>query len=201
MIKNIIFDIGQVLAKFRWREYIDDFGLQEDISERVARATVLSPYWNEVDRGIMSMTEIMDKCVLLDPEIEDAIRLFFKDRRTIVVEFDYAEKLVGDLKTLGYHIYLLSNYGEENFSYVKDIFRFIRHVDGSVISYEVKVIKPESKIYQILLEKYSLLPEECVFLDDLEKNLDPARALGIHTIHFTGLEEGKKGLRELGILI
>lgn len=199
MIKNIIFDIGQVLAKFRWKEFIDDLGFEESIQKRVAEATVLSRYWKEVDRGVMSMQDIIDGCVSLDPEIEDKIRLFYKDRRTIVTEFDYSEKLVLALKHAGYNIYLLSNYGEENFSYVKNIFTFMKYIDGSIISYEVKTIKPEPLIYKLFLEKYGLIPDECVFLDDLEDNLNTAKEFGIHTIHFTGLSAGIIGLKQLGI--
>lgn len=201
MIKTIIFDIGQVLAKFRWKDYMDDLGFNQEIKERVGRATVLSPYWSEVDRGIMTMPEIIEACVKLDKEIEAEIRLFFKDRRTMVVEFDYAKDLVKGLKEQGYHIYLLSNYGEENFSYVENVFSFMPYIDGKIISYQIKHIKPESEIYQALIDTYHLIPDECVFLDDVEANLKGAEKFGIHTIHFTDLESAKKRLKELKIEI
>lgn len=201
MIKTIIFDIGQVLAKFRWKDYMDDLGFNQEIKERVGRATVLSPYWNEVDRGIMTMPEIIEACVKLDKEIEAEIRLFFKDRRTMVVEFDYAKDLVKGLKEQGYHIYLLSNYGEENFSYVENVFSFMPYIDGKIISYQIKHIKPEPEIYQALIDTYHLIPDECVFLDDVEANLKGAEKFGIHTIHFTDLESAKKRLKELKIEI
>lgn len=201
MIKTIIFDIGQVLAKFRWKDYMDDLGFNQEIKERVGRATVLSPYWSEVDRGIMTMPEIIEACVKLDKEIEAEIRLFFKDRRTMVVEFDYAKDLVKGLKEQGYHIYLLSNYGEENFSYVENVFSFMPYIDGKIISYQIKHIKPEPEIYQALIDTYHLIPDECVFLDDVEANLKGAEKFGIHTIHFTDLESAKKRLKELKIEI
>lgn len=201
MIRNIIFDIGQVLANFRWKEYIRDLGYNEDMNQRIAKATVLSPYWNEVDRGAISMEEIMEGCISLDKEIEKEIRHFFEDRREIVREYDYSEELVHTLKKNGYKVYLLSNYGEENFSYVKDVFRFLPLVDGGIISYEVKKIKPEPEIYQALIEKYQINPNESVFLDDLEKNLEAAKIFGFHTILFQTLDGAMSELRELGVNI
>lgn len=199
MIKNIVFDIGQVLAEFRWKDYIDELEMKEEYKERLAKATVLSPYWNEVDRGALTKDEIMKRCIALDPEIEKEILLFFDGTSKLVVEFSYAEELVQGLKEQGYRIYILSNYGRENFSYVSDVFRFLKHVDGAVISYEVQHIKPEPEIYQTLIQKYGIVPEESVFLDDLAKNLEGAKAFGFHTILFQHLWQAKADLRKLGV--
>lgn len=199
MIKNIIFDIGNVLAKFRWEEYIEDFGFTKEINERLAKATVLSYVWNEVDRGELSMDKLIQLCIENDPEIEEEIRIFFQDRSSLVIEFDYSEGLVRELKEKGYHIYLLSNYGKENFAIVKNIFKFIPYVDGAVISYEIKKIKPEPEIYKALLEKYNIISEESVFLDDIETNIKAAQAFGINTIHFHDLKQAKEELRASGV--
>lgn len=201
MIRNVIFDIGQVLAEFRWREFIEELGYDKQINERIAKATVLSPYWNEVDLGVKSMPEIIELCVNLDKEIEQEIRNFFFDRSDLVREFEYSEALVRSIKEEGYQVYLLSNYGEENFSYVKDVFKFMPLVDGGVISYEVKQIKPDPAIYHSLIEKYNLDPTESVFLDDLEKNIESAKAIGFKTILFKDVEQAKEDLRELGVRI
>lgn len=201
MIKNIVFDIGQVLAEFRWRDYIDELTIKEEYKERLAKATVLSPYWNEVDRGVLTKEEIMKRCILLDPEIEKEIRLFFQDTSQLVIEFEYSEALVKSLKNQGYRIYILSNYGRENFSYVKEKFRFLKHVDGAVISYEEKHIKPEPEIYEALLSRYGIVPEESVFLDDLAANLEGAKAFHFHTIQFHSLWQAKRELRKLGVMV
>lgn len=197
MIKNVIFDIGQVLAQFRWREYIEDFGYTSEINERVANATVLSPYWSEIDRGAMKTEELIELCVLLDSEIEGEIREFFRDTSKLVVEYHYASRWLKELKTLGYRIFLLSNYGEVNFSHINEEFDFFRYVDGAVISYQEKCIKPEQKIYQILLERYQLNPSECVFLDDLAANIEGAKSVGIHGIQFHHYQQAKKELRKV----
>lgn len=201
MIKNIIFDIGQVLAAFRWKEYIKAFGFTEEMNERLAKATVLSPYWNEVDRGVKTQEEIIELCTSIDPAIESEIRLFFKDPTNMVIEFDYSKDWIVSLKKMGYHIYILSNYGEYQFAHVKNVFQFLKYVDGAVISYEVKCIKPEPKIYQTLLDRYQLKGEECVFIDDLNNNLIGAKAFGIETILFQNQEQAMRDLQKLGITV
>ena len=70
-------------------------------------------------------------------------------------------------------------------------------MDGALFSWQVKLNKPEPEIYQTLLERYQLKPEECVFLDDSRDNVNAARNMGIHAIHFMGIEDAKKKLREL----
>lgn len=197
MIKNIIFDIGQVLASFRWREYIEEFGYSDEVMERLGKATVLSPYWNEVDRGVKTRDEIVELCVAYDKGIEEEIRKFYEDTSRLVVEFDYSYDWVKELKDKGYMIYLLSNYGEENFAHIKDVFRFFTLVDGAVISYQEKCIKPEERIYRTLLERYDLVPSECVFIDDLAANIEGARKLGIQGIQFLTLTQVEEELSRL----
>lgn len=200
MIDTVIFDIGNVLAKFRWREYIEEIGITGDDAKRVAKATVLNPLWNEVDRGVMSLRDIIEKCVDTDKEVEDKIRLFYKDRRRLVTEYDYSAGLLKSLKEKGYRILLLSNYSEDHFAYIRTVFEFFKYVDGMVISYEIKHIKPEPEIYEEIIQKYELVPENCVFLDDSAANVEAAREFGIHGIHFTDSDTGIAELyRMLGI--
>ena len=76
---------------------------------------------------------------------------------------------------------------------------FVKYADGGILSYREKLIKPNPQIYETLIERYSLVPEKCVFLDDTEKNLKEAEKFGIHTILFTSREKALKELRELGV--
>lgn len=201
MIQNIIFDIGQVLAKFRWKEYMNDLGFSKELKERIGKVTVQSSFWKEVDRGVMSLEEIIEGCIKLEPELEKEIRLFYRDMSTIVIEYKYAEELLFKLKKQGYRIYLLSNYGERNFSYIAKKFRFLKYIDGQIISYQIQHIKPEPEIYRALLEKYQLDPENSIFLDDLEENLEMAKTFGIKTIHFTSLYSSLEKLRNFGVTL
>ncbi|MBP5332119.1 MAG: HAD family phosphatase [Lachnospiraceae bacterium] len=197
MIRNIVFDIGNVLAAFRWKDYIAELGFEGSMAERLANATTLNKMWREVDRGVMSVNDIIENCIASDPEIEEAIRLFYSDRRRLVAEYDYARGWISELKERGYKIYLLSNYSQDHFQYISRHFTFFGLEDGKVISYMEKVLKPESRIYEILYQRYGLIPEECVFLDDSEDNIKGALNTGMKGIIFRDYAQGKAELERL----
>ena len=197
MIRNIVFDIGNVLAAFRWKDYIAELGFEGSMAERLANATTLNKMWREVDRGVMSVNDIIENCIASDPEIEEAIRLFYSDRRRLVAEYDYARGWISELKERGYKIYLLSNYSQDHFQYISRHFTFFGLEDGKVISYMEKVLKPERRIYEILYQRYGLIPEECVFLDDSEENIKGALNTGMKGIIFRDYAQGKAELERL----
>ncbi len=185
MINTIIFDIGNVLASFRWKDLFHELGFTGEAFERIAAATVLHPtMWNEFDRSFMSDEEIIARCIERAPEYEKEIRLLFSKTELLVEEYAYSREWVQELKERGFRVYLLSNYGKTSFEAARDKGRlsFLPLVDGGVISYEVKIVKPEPGIYEALLQKYNLKAEECVFLDDRQDNIAAAEKLGFHGI-------------------
>jgi len=199
MIRNIIFDIGNVLASFRWAELFKDLGFTGEVFDRIAAATVLHPtMWNEFDRSLMSDDEIIGRCIERAPEYEKEIRLLFSKTELLVEEYVGSYDWIKGLKEQGYHVYLLSNYGKTSFEAAKAHGRlsFLPLVDGGVISYEVQIVKPEPGIYQALLDKYQLKAEESVFLDDKAENIEAAKALGFHGIVVKSQEQARKELEE-----
>jgi putative hydrolase of the HAD superfamily len=204
MIKNIVFDIGNVLAAFRWKDYISELGFEgaDDWqpggrAARLAAVTTQHPLWREVDRGAMSLDDIITGMIAADPGIEDLVRLFFADRRRLVMEYDYSAGWLTELKNRGYKVYLLSNYSEDHFRYISKNFRFFGLENGRVISFEEKVLKPDACIYNILLDRYGLRAEECVFLDDTPANIDGAKAVGMKGIVFENYAQGRAELERL----
>ena len=198
MIKNIIFDIGNVLGKFRWDELLEELQITGETFEQVANATVRnSKWWNEFDRSVLSDEEIIAGCVACASTYEKEIRLLFENCAKFVREYSYSKDWIVQLKQEGYKVYLLSNYAKTAFEGIKNNFQFYPMVDGEVISYQVHLIKPDVRIYQTLLEKYSLKAEECVFLDDREENIEAAKTLGFHGIVFTSKEEAEVELEEI----
>ncbi len=201
MIKTIVLDIGQVLADFNWKGYLEKCGYDGETIERISNATVLSNTWRELDRGALSDEEIVRICCEREPELEEEIKTFFKNSYKTVEEFSYSVDFIKDLKKNGYKVYLLSNYGKNNYSYAKDNFKFIPYADGGVISYEIKRIKPEPEIYKALIDRYDINPEEAVFLDDCLPNLEGAKPFGFRTVHVTDFNKALEDLRKLGVKI
>ncbi len=199
MITTIIFDIGNVLADFSWREHYESFGYDEEMVERLARATVKNPAWNEYDRGVMGAEEIIQAFVESDPEIEQDIRRVLKNLGEMVRRNDYAVPWIQDLKGKGYRVLYLSNFSEKAETDCAHALNFIPYMDGGILSYQEKVIKPMPEIYQLLIDRYCLVPEECVFMDDTVANLAGAEKFGIHTIHFHDQKQAIEELRKLGV--
>jgi HAD superfamily hydrolase (TIGR01509 family) len=107
------------------------------------------------------------------------------------------EQLIAELKERGYRLYVLSNMSSDFIEHIRR-FDVYRQFEGDVVSCEVKTVKPESEIYQIVLDRFALDPAETLFIDDREANLRAAEQFGISTFHFTEpREESCDRLREL----
>lgn len=199
MIKTVIFDIGNVLTDFNWSGFYKGFGYSDEMVERLGRATVGSPYWHEFDRGLMTDAEIIGKFIESDPEIQADIRRVMANVNGMVTRRDYSIPWIQELKQKGYQVLVLSNYSEKGYHEAGDALDFLPYTDGGILSYRDKVIKPEPEIYRLLIDRYQLTPEECVFLDDTAANLEGAEKFGFHTILFTDRETVLEKLKALGV--
>lgn len=199
MITTIIFDIGNVLAGFTWKEHYKSFGYDDVMVERISKATVGNPAWVEIDRGVMKTEDIIQVFIDADPEIEQDIRRVLNNVKTIVSRSDYAIPWIQDLKSKGYRTLYLSNFSEKAETECAYALDFIPYMDGGILSYQEKVIKPMPEIYEILIKRYNLVPEECVFIDDMIPNLVGAQKFGIHTIHFRNQAQAIEELQKLGV--
>lgn len=199
MIKNIIFDIGNVLTDYRWREFLEDKGFDEAMIDRIAEATVNSAVWREYDRGVWTEKEIMAGFVRNNPAIEREIHHAFDDFKELVTPRAYAVPWIKELKQKGYRVLYLSNFSRKAEAECAEALDFLPEMDGGILSYRDKLVKPDSAIYELLLSRYGLMAEECVFLDDMLANVEAAEKLGIHIIHFRTKEQAEKELRKLGV--
>ncbi|MCR5698506.1 MAG: HAD family phosphatase [Treponemataceae bacterium] len=203
MIKNIIFDIGGVIANFDPIRVLRDMGLTENQVQVIAKNTLLGPWWVELDRGVMSKEEVFAKMLSdLSGEMKEAVPIADKFLNVEIVKtvtsFDYSKKWLSDLKKRGYTIYLLTNYPGWLFDYHwEHTFSFTESVTGAFVSGKEKIIKPDDAIYQGILNRFGLNPSECVFLDDRSENVEGAKRNGINAIHFTSFEEASRELDAL----
>lgn len=199
MIHNIVFDIGNVLTDFRWKEFLVDKGFDGEMIRRIARASVESPLWKEIDRGEWDREKLMQEFIKLDPEIEAELRSAYNDVHGMVSPRAYAIPWIKELKEKGYGVYYLSNFSDKAYVDCADALEFIPYTDGGILSYRERIVKPEPEIYRLLLERYGLKAEECVFLDDLEVNVEAARKEGFAGIVFKTKEQAEEELARLGV--
>lgn len=199
MIRNIVFDVGNVLVEYSWERMLQALHITGEAYDAVAKATALSPMWNELDRSLLSDEEILEGFIKNAPEYEKEIRLVWDNISESVHCYDYSVEWVQKFKKKGYQTYILSNYSKHGYELTRQELPFVEDMDGVLFSYEVKLVKPEPEIYQTLLKKFQLKPEECVFMDDNEKNVIAAREAGIHAIHFKNKEQAEAELEALGV--
>ncbi len=201
MIKNIVFDIGNVLLDFKPREYLEKKGLGISTIDEVMSCIFNSREWLELDRGSIEVQEAIDNFINSAPKLRDNIIEVMNDWTSMLRPKADTIELLYILKDMGYKIFLLSNFHEEAFKVVLDKYTFISEVDGYVISWEHKCIKPQKDIYLKLMNKYSLKGEETLFIDDVKDNVQGAEVLGIKGVIFTGVNELKKQLKQYEIIV
>ena len=198
MINTVVFDIGNVLVDFRWQELFQDLGFTGEKFERIADATVRCQWWNEFDKGVLSLEEILVEFIRNAPEYEREIRSIFDHMDTLLSGRDYAEEWILELQERGYKVYILSNMSKPAHEVHGDgCMRFLKKVDGAILSYQEKMIKPDRCIYELLCERFQIKPETAVFLDDTIKNIEAAKAFGLHAIHFKSYEQGRAELETM----
>lgn len=186
MIKNIIFDIGNIVAYYDLEEALNVFAKNEEEKKFIMDNIVNSPEWSGlglVDIGLLSWDDIIkiiqDRTNNTHDElIEDYCH---KHYNYLIVQ-ESMLNLIKDLRNKGYKVYLLSNTNEDSVNYMKNSGLF-ESVDGYVLSYLENKVKPNQGIYKTLINRYNLLPEESIFIDDRLDNCETAKLLGMDAIN------------------
>ena len=200
MIKNIIFDIGNVLADFCWQKVIDSCGFPAEINRMFGEKIFLSDLWPEYDRGVMGDEAVTKALRARLAGYEREFDLLYTHFAELVQERDFSASLVKQLKAAGLGVYVLSNYGDTMYHANAEHFRFLPELDGAVFSYREKLLKPDPAIYRLILERFGLTAEECLFLDDSAANTAGAEKLGIHAETVDSEEGIRKALRVWGCI-
>jgi len=198
-INSIIFDFGGVLVDWSPRYMYKD--VFENNSEMELFLTqICSEDWNlQQDKG-RSLSEgtrvLQDKF----PEHRTNIQLYY-DQREKMLKSDIPENvaILPQLK-LKYKLYGLTNWSAETFPVALKRFSFFKYFDGIVVSGEEKMVKPDEEIFYLMLKRFGLEAENCLFIDDNLKNINTAKKLGFSTIHLKEMTDLKTELSLLGIL-
>lgn len=182
MIKNIVFDIGNVILNFDYMKVISQYTDSIEEKKFILDNIINSPEWLEyslIDTGFITKEEAIQIVQDRTNHINDNIvRNFWNNYNNYAFVDKRVLNLIERLKNKGYKVYLLSNMNEYTFNKVKasNLFNI---VDGYVLSYLVHQVKPYISIYKTLINKYNLRVSECLFIDDNEKNIDTANSLGM----------------------
>lgn len=193
MIKNIVFDLGQVLVNFNPMEYLKPFGFKDETNQMLVEKIFKSKEWLECDSGTYrNNSDLADLLIDKYPQLKNEIRLVLnKDWVKMLSLKQETVDYLKQLKKQSFKIYILSNLSEESYNYVKN-YEFFEKIDGGIYSYELKVCKPNPQIYLELFSKYKIIPEETIFIDDNRENIEMSEKLGMHGVVFYDLEDTKQ---------
>jgi putative hydrolase of the HAD superfamily len=179
MIKNIVFDLGNVLLSFRPAEFFTKKKYPETIRNTILSDIFGSREWAMLDNGDITTQEAIESIASRSSLKREEIALVFNLRSELMFPLDQNVMMLPGLKKRGFKLYYLSNFPLDIFDDIKYGYFFFTHFNGGIISSEVKVSKPDIRIFKLLIEKYSLIPEESLFIDDSEVNVRAAESAGM----------------------
>ena len=201
MIRNVVFDMGNVLLRFSPEQFLTREGVLDPEDRKLLRNELfLSVEWALMDLGALSEDTAEPLIAARLPErlrekASELLHNWSRDRETV----PGMEEIVRRLKAAGYRLYLLSNASVGQPDYWNRL-EMSRLFDGTLISAFVKTVKPGPEIYRLFIKKFALKEDECVFIDDSHANVAAAVNLGWKGIVFHGeAEEAERKLKELGL--
>lgn len=188
MIKNIVFDLGNVLLDFDPDSYLEELGYSGEIKAELMEKIFGSDEWLMLDRGTISQPEAVAEWQQRNPELKEEIADVMAEWEKILTLKIDTLQILKSLAEKNYNLYVLSNFHKKAFKYVEQKYNFFKYFKGRVISAEIEMIKPEAQIYDYLLNEFNLNPEETLFIDDSKKNIKAALEKKIRVIHFKDAE-------------
>ncbi|MEL0301212.1 MAG: HAD family phosphatase [Flavobacteriaceae bacterium] len=200
-IKNIIFDLGGVLIDWN-PDYVFKEVFKDDEKLAWFYREICTMDWNENQDAGYPLKKATEERIALFPQYEDWIRMYYGRweemlGKSIQGTVDLLKQCV-DSPAL--KVVALTNWSAETFPIALKKFDFLQWFEGIVVSGEEMTRKPFSDIYQTTLKRFDLKPEQSLFIDDNKRNIEAAKALGIHCIHFSSPQQLEKELKKLNVL-
>ncbi len=202
MYHNIVFDLGGVVINYNPKDYLVERFYSERTENKLYDAVFGSEEWQLMDKGKLSWNDasaiFMQRGEAKDVAFE--MRALLEEWTELMTTRAATVVLMRLLKKNGFRLYYLSNMSKEVHELIakRDFWTLF---DGGVLSYEVGVTKPDLEIYQMLLKKYKLVPQETIFTGDVKANSAAAFETGITGIQFRNVKSFCKMLVTYGIEI
>lgn len=201
MIRNVVFDMGQVLIHWNPHLLLTPFHLTPGEEDMVIRELFQSVEWVRLDRGtITEEGTVRAVCERLPENLHSCVReVVFRWHARVLEPMEGMAGLLGELKEKGFHIYLLSNANLKLRSYFPRI-PGSEYFDGLMVSAEERLLKPQHEIFEALLSRFGLKAEECFFVDDVPSNVEGAMEAGLSgTVFYGDVARLRRELRKAGI--
>lgn len=184
MFKNIIFDFGNVIMSYDPNEILNHYQLTPEEHQLLLKNIFQSKEWLEIDAGKITEDEATEIFLSRVPQkLQRKVKQIMATWPGNVDFYEPVFQFISELRKKGYHIYGLSNTGMRFANFVKNS-EMGDYFDGYVFSAQEKLVKPDPRIYRVLLKRYSLKSEECLFIDDLSANTQAAKEVGMDAFTF-----------------
>ena len=201
MIRNVVFDMGQVLIRWQPAVLTQRLGLSQEDDALLTRELFQNVEWVMLDRGVITMEEVTRRvCARLPERLHGTVARLTSSWWEIYLDpVPGMAELVGQLKAAGCGIYLLSNASVALRTYFPRI-PGSAYFDGLMVSAEEKLVKPQPEIFRLLCDRFHLNPAECVFVDATPANVESAILTGMDGLVFYGdAQRLRRELTEKGI--
>ncbi|MBU3177536.1 HAD family phosphatase [Clostridium estertheticum] len=200
MVKNIVFDLGNVLLDFNPIRYLKTLISDKIKVQEVYEDIFTSKEWIMLDRGIITEEEAVNEICNRSLENSELIKLIMHNWYELLTPIEDTVEILKELKHNGYRLYFLSNFHLLAYEDVTKRYEFFKDFDGGIVSYKEKLIKPDGEIYNKLINKYKIKAEESIFIDDTIENIEGARDLKFEVILFKNSKDLRKELIEYSVL-
>ena len=184
MIKNVIFDMGNVLLDYDPQAAMDELEITPDAQPIIMKELFCGNEWVQLDLGNITEDEAYESIKQRIPEEYHAdLRKCIDGWDICMKPLNGAKKFCEFVKSNGFGVYVLSNAHKSFYRYFPRYFD-LEFFDGVVVSADVHIVKPDVRIYEHIIEKYNLKAEECLFIDDRADNVEGAIKAGMKAIRF-----------------
>jgi HAD superfamily hydrolase (TIGR01509 family) len=196
-IRNLVFDLGNVLISYHPEDFHLKKGDSPENTELFISDVYNSPEWQLIDKGEMSVEEAVESIASRSSLQGPEIARIFSLREELLFAIDQNTSLLKRLKKARFGLYYISNFPEDMFSLLSRKYEFFSLFDGGIYSASVKILKPDPEIFRRLINDYRLKASESLFIDDLKQNADAAAREGFLTLHLTQADMLENELRKL----
>jgi 2-haloacid dehalogenase len=198
----VVFDLGGVLVdwdpRYLYRKLFD--GQAEAMEEFLA--TVCTQSWNEQQDAGRPFADASASLKLVHPDKAQLIDAWFQRYDEMLAgPIPGMVEIIANLNSRGVPLYALSNWSAETFPVAQKRFEFLKWFRGVMLSGEVKLIKPDPRIFKLFMETFAIDPASTVYIDDRRPNVEAAMAFGMHGIVFTDAAALRNELIGLGLIL
>ena len=198
-IKLLVFDMGGVFVRYEWEVVCTGFAKAAGTTMESFIQTFHEVNDSHYERGKVTTIELVNR-------LNKALGLTWSEDEFKILwnaSLDEDVQMTALLQELRqqFPLYLLSNINDSHFTFIESNFNVSRHFNELILSHEVGYVKPEPEIYHEVLKRSGMKPEHCLFVDDLQPNIEGAQSVGLNAFQFTGFDDLRVKLNEFNIKV